>query len=418
MKEKMRIAIVGCGRFSPFFVPLFKADPIVEEVYVCDLKRDRAEKFAKDFDVKIIDTYEEVLESKEINAVAVFTQRFTHGQMVIRALKAGKHVYSSVPCAVSVDEIKEIERLVRETRLTYSMGETGFYRAPACFCRKEFAKGTFGRFAYAEAQYNHDIRNMEQSFRSSGGEDWKRFAGIPPFFYPTHTTSMILSAMPGVYAKRVVALGFRGSERTDIYGTDGQNNYDNPFSNEVMLLELSNGGIARVSENRCIGWVAPETYITQFFGDSAGYEFSVARHSLSRWNPEDDHKTIMTDVTDQIQPKPIAELIEKDYHQAIQKIASGEGWLLTAPVQPIDRLPKEYEGLKNGHNGTHHFLIDDFCRAYETGKLSPTNIWEVARYNIPGLIAHQSALSGGKIMDVPDLGTPPEDWEVLPWDKR
>ena len=47
MKEKMRIAIVGCGRFSPFFVPLFKADPIVEEVYVCDLKRERAQKFAR-----------------------------------------------------------------------------------------------------------------------------------------------------------------------------------------------------------------------------------------------------------------------------------------------------------------------------------------------------------------------------------
>ena len=418
MREKMKLAIIGCGRFSPFFVPLFKADPIVDEVYVCDLKRDRAEKFAKDFDVRIIDTFEEALASKEINAVAIFTQRFAHGPMVISALRAGKHVYSAVPCAIRVDDIKEIERLVRETRLTYSMGETGFYRAATCFCRKEFAKGTFGRFTYGEAQYNHDIRNMEMSFRSSGGEDWKRFAGFPPFFYPSHSTSMILSAMPGVYAKRVVSLGFRGSERTDIFGTEGQNYYDNPFSNESMLLELSNGGIVRINETRCIGWKAPETYITQFFGDSAGYEFSVARHSLSRWNPDDDHNTIMTDVTDQIQPRSVSELIEKDYPEAIQKIASGAGFYETSPVQPTGRLPKEYEGLHNGHNGTHHFLIDDFCRAYETGKLSPTNIWAVARYNIPGLVAHQSALAGGIPLEVPDLGDPPADWEVLPWDKR
>ena len=418
MREKMKLAIIGCGRFSPFFVPLFKADPIVDEVYVCDLKRDRAEKFAKDFDVRIIDTFEEALASKEINAVAIFTQRFAHGPMVISALRAGKHVYSAVPCAIRVDDIKEIEKLVRETRLTYSMGETGFYRAATCFCRKEFAKGTFGRFTYGEAQYNHDIRNMEMSFRSSGGEDWKRFAGFPPFFYPSHSTSMILSAMPGVYAKRVVSLGFRGSERTDIFGTEGQNYYDNPFSNESMLLELSNGGIVRINETRCIGWKAPETYITQFFGDSAGYEFSVARHSLSRWNPDDDHNTIMTDVTDQIQPRSVSELIEKDYPEAIQKIASGAGFYETSPVQPTGRLPKEYEGLHNGHNGTHHFLIDDFCRAYETGKLSPTNIWAVARYNIPGLVAHQSALAGGIPLEVPDLGDPPADWEVLPWDKR
>ena len=95
------------------------------------------------------------------------------------------------------------------------MGETGFYRSPAIFCREEFEKGTFGTFTYAEAQYNHDIRNMEASFRSSGGENWKEFAGIPPFFYPTHSTSMVLSAMPGVYAKKVVAFGFENGPRTD-----------------------------------------------------------------------------------------------------------------------------------------------------------------------------------------------------------
>ena len=217
-KEKIKIAIIGCGRFCKFFVPLFKAHPWVEEVYVCDLIRERAEDYAEKFGVKIIDSFEEALASDKINSIAIFTQRFKHGKMVIDSLRAGKHVYSAVPCAIDIDEIAEIIKLVKETRLTYSMGETGFYRGPAIFCRNEFKKGTFGKFTYAEAQYNHDIRNMEESFRSSGGEDWKRFAGIPPFFYPTHSTSMVLSAMPGVYAKKVMALGFSGRE--DIYGTE------------------------------------------------------------------------------------------------------------------------------------------------------------------------------------------------------
>lgn len=416
MKEKMRIAIIGCGRFSQFFVPLFKAHHVVEEVYVCDLKRERAEEFAKRFDVKIVDSYEEALASDRINAVAIFTQRFKHGSMVIEALKAGKHVYSSVPCATSIEEIVEIEKLVRKTRLTYSMGETGYYRGPTAFCRREFAKGTFGKFTYAEAHYNHDIRNMEQSFRSSGGEDWKKYAGIPPMFYPTHSTSMILGSMPGVYAKKVVAFGFQNSPRTDIYGTEGQNLYNNPFANTAMLLELSNGGIARVSENRCVGWYCPETYISQFYGSEGGYEFSVARHHLSTWDPENPGRTIMKDVTNELQPPAIYQSIEENYQKAIQEIASGAGHCETSPVQPTWRLPKEFEGLENRHNGTHHFLIDDFMRAYETGKLSPCNIWQVARFNIPGLTAHQSALAGGKTMDVLDLGDPPADWEVLSGD--
>ena len=283
-REKLRIAIIGCGRFAKFFVPLFKAHPAVEAVWVCDLKRERAEDYSQKFDVPIIDSFEEALKRDDVNSVAIFTQRFKHGEMVISALEAGKHVYSAVPCAISVDEIKKIEELVRKTRLTYSMGETGYYRAPAIFCRKLFREGRFGDFVYGEAQYNHDIRNMEESFKSSGGERWKEYAGIPPMFYPTHSTSMILSAMPGVYATSVSAQGFV-SPRTDIYGKDGQNLYGNPFGNTAMLLTLSNGGIARISENRNLGWKSPETYISQFYGTEGCYEFSVAHHYFSSWDP-------------------------------------------------------------------------------------------------------------------------------------
>ena len=415
--ERIRLAIIGCGRFASFFVPLFKAHPAVEKVWVCDLIRERAEDYSKQFNVDIMDSFEAALESDNVNAVAIFTQRFKHGPMVIKALKAGKHVYSAVPCAIDIDDIREIERLVRETRLTYSMGETGFYRGPAIFCREEYAKGTFGRFTYGEAHYNHDIRNMEGSFRSSGGEEWRKYAGIPPLYYPTHSTSMVLSAMPGVYAKKAVALGFAGSARTDIFGRNGQNLYDNPFSNTVMLLELSNGGIARISENRCVGWKAPETYISQFYGDNGGYEFSVARHSLASWRPDDPHKVIMKDVTRLLQPEEVYARISGDYEAAIQEIADGIGFFSACPIQPVERLPEVFRGMENGHNGTHHFLVDDFCRACLTGKLSPTNIWQVARWNIPGLTAHQSAMEGGRVMDVIDLGEPPADWEVLDWKK-
>ena len=417
MKEKIKIAIIGCGRFSKFFVPLFKAHPSVEEVYVCDLIRERSEDYSKRFGVKIIDSFEEALASDKINSVAIFTQRFKHGKMVIEALKAGKHVYCAVPGAIDIDELIEIEELVRKTRLTYSMGETGVYRTPAILCRREFKNGTFGKFTYGEAQYNHDIRNMEESFKSSGGDNWKKFAGIPPMFYPTHSTSMILSAMPGVYAKKVVALGFEGSPRTDIYGKGDENYYKNPFSNTTMLLELSNGGIARISENRCVGWKSPETYITQFYGTDGGYEFSVARHSIAHWDENSPGDVIMRDVTRELQPESVYNLIKSDYEGAIQRIANGIGFYETSPIQPTERLPEIFNGMENGHNGTHHFLVDDFCRAYDTGKLSPTNIWAVARYNIPGLTAHKSALDGGKVMDVLDLGNPPSDWEVLDYDK-
>ena len=49
MKQKIRIAFIGCGQFCRFFVPLFKAHPAAEYVAVCDKFRDRAETFKEEF---------------------------------------------------------------------------------------------------------------------------------------------------------------------------------------------------------------------------------------------------------------------------------------------------------------------------------------------------------------------------------
>ena len=121
----------------------------------------------------------------------------------------------------------------------------------------------------------------------------------------------------------------------------------------------------------------------------------------------------MKDVSDELLPTSISNILKDDYAAGIQAIADGAGFRDISPVQKTELLPESYRDLPNGHNGTHQYLIDDFCRAYATGKLSPTNIWAVARYNIPGLVAHQSALQGGALLSVPDLGDPPADWEVL-----
>ena len=166
MKEKIRIGFVGCGQFCKNFVPVFKVHPAVEYVAVCDKFRERAEDYAKRFQAdRIFDTYDEMVASDEINTVAIFSQRDLHGPMAIAALRAGKHVYSAVPMAISVEEIAEIVRLVKETGLTYSMGETGIYRPASIFCRQKYATGEMGTLVYAEAQYNHDMSGLYDVFK-------------------------------------------------------------------------------------------------------------------------------------------------------------------------------------------------------------------------------------------------------------
>src|SRR6185295_16183283 len=78
-------------------------------------------------------------------------------------------------------------------------------------------------------------------------------------------------------------------------------------------------------------------------------------------------------------------------------------------VHPVHLLPKEFLGLTNGHNGSHQFLVHDFVRSCIRGEIPPNNVWQAARYLVPGLIAHESALKGGELMAVPDFGDAPTD---------
>lgn len=76
-------------------------------------------------------------------------------------------------------------------------------------------------------------------------------------------------------------------------------------------------------------------------------------------------------------------------------------------VHAVERLPREFIGLPNGHNGAHQFLVDDFVKCCVSGDLPPCNAWEAARYVVPGLTAHDSALRGGERLPVPDFGDAP-----------
>lgn len=78
-----------------------------------------------------------------------------------------------------------------------------------------------------------------------------------------------------------------------------------------------------------------------------------------------------------------------------------------AQVHDSSALPKEFVGAPNGHSGSHHFLANDFAVAVDTKTLPTVNAWVAARFTLPGITAHKSALQEGKQLRVPDYGDAP-----------
>ena len=421
---KIRIGIVGAGQFSDNFIRLFKAHPDVEEVALADLDNEKlAAKQEKHGLTRVYHSLDEMLkEGKDLNCIGIFTQRHLHGPMVLQALDAGKHVYSAVPIACTIEEIEQIVEKVKQTRLVYMMGETCYYYPDAIFCRERYEKGDFGKFVYGEAQYYHDISEMYGAFKSSGGEHWQRAAGIPPMFYPTHSISMLFSSI-NEYATKVSCLGLRDDFHTDeIYG-EGKNFWDNPFSNQTAIFRMSGGGVARINEFRRIGCHKPSSFITCMYGDFGAYEHSIYQHTFQR-----GYSAYKWGLDKQTHMEYLDELLNSEAYVADKK-AGTINWERAqsnmeyvkgfCAIQDRSRLPKIYRNeAPFSHFNSHPFLVDDFVRAVMDDKLPPNNAWDAARYMIPGLIAHESSLRDGEMMDVPDLGAAPENWAKLEYTKK
>lgn len=410
----IKIGVVGAGIFSGDFIRLFKLHPDVEEVVIADVVPERVKDAMTRHGLKrgYLGLDEMLAEAPDIDSVAIFTQRHLHGPMVIKALEAGKNVYSAVPIACEIDEIGEIIETVKKTGKVYMMGETCYYYPCAIYCRQKYKEGGFGKFVYGESQYYHDISEMYADFKHSAGDDWRKPAGIPPMFYPTHSISMILSALPGEHIKKVSCFGYEDHNADDIYGK-GKNYWDNPFSNETALFSLSGGGVMRVNEFRRVGINKPSSYITAFYGDEGSYECSVTQHTFQRGHSAPDGPRIeyldeLINTYRYIEDKHAGTIDMTKDPCSVRYI---EGF---SPIQDLSRLPEQFrEKNIHAHYNSHPFLVDDFVRSVKADKLPPNNAWDAARYMVPGLVAHESALKGGITMDVPDFGDAPKNFSPL-----
>src|SRR6185312_5264071 len=192
----LRIGSVGAGQFSGHFAKLVDLHPRVGEVVSTDLLPERAEAVCDKWGLAgTMASFAAMLES-DLDAVAIFTQRWTHGPLVLAALEAGKHVYSAVQMAISEEEIAAIVDKVRETGLTYMMGETSYYNPATVYARRQFGEGKFGRVFYAEGDYVHDMDlGFYSAYQYSGGENWQATASYPPMLYPTHSVGGVLGAI-------------------------------------------------------------------------------------------------------------------------------------------------------------------------------------------------------------------------------
>ncbi len=230
--KKVRIAIVGLG-FGAEFIPIYQQHPNAEMVAICRRNKSELNRCGDQFGIKgRYADFNELLTDPNIDAVHINSPIPDHAPQAVAALKAGKHVASTVPMGVSVEECRQIVELQRQTKKVYMMMETVVYSREYLFAKDLYDRGTLGRIQFLRGSHQQDM---------DGWPDY--WPGLPPMWYATHCVSPCLAILSDpaqgklAHAESVVCHG-SGRIREELI-----KKYNSPFAIETATFKIKGSDV-------------------------------------------------------------------------------------------------------------------------------------------------------------------------------
>jgi predicted dehydrogenase len=147
---KLRIGVVGCGNISLAYMrnaPLFRD---VEIVACADLNADATKRRAAEFDLRAADV-DSLIDDKNIDLILNLTIPAAHFDVSMRALSAGKHVFTEKPLGVTAAEGRRLVDAAAGKGLMLGSAPDTFLGAAGRHARRQMEAGAIGKLVTGTA---------------------------------------------------------------------------------------------------------------------------------------------------------------------------------------------------------------------------------------------------------------------------
>ena len=149
----INVAIIGVGAIAPTHIEAFLSfSDRCRIVALCDIYPEKAEAGAKRFglDVDIYDDHTKMLDREDIDLVAVCTPPYTHAEISINFLNAGKHVICEKPMAASLEECDAMNEAAEKSGKILSIISQNRFSNPMMKLKQVLETGIIGKIAHAQ----------------------------------------------------------------------------------------------------------------------------------------------------------------------------------------------------------------------------------------------------------------------------
>ena len=147
-----KVGIIGAGNISRAHLISYNRNPEVEVVAIADLNEALVKERTEAFGVKKYYTdYKDLLKDETIEAVSILTPLFTHHQIVIEALNAGKHVLCEKPPCMTPQQVQECVDTAKSANKLLMWALVCRFRKEMKYLKEHVDAGHLGEIYHAEA---------------------------------------------------------------------------------------------------------------------------------------------------------------------------------------------------------------------------------------------------------------------------
>jgi UDP-N-acetyl-2-amino-2-deoxyglucuronate dehydrogenase len=171
-----RVGIVGCGRISQFHIEALQKVEGLVLAAVCDIDAERARATGEKAGVPSFSSLDDMLKRPEIDIVTVCTPSGLHPEHAIAAAKAGKHVVSEKPMALSLDAANSMIAACEKAKVRLFVVKQNRLNPPIQLLKRAVDRGRFGRIFMANVtvrwhrpQEYYDAEKWRGTWKLDGG---------------------------------------------------------------------------------------------------------------------------------------------------------------------------------------------------------------------------------------------------------
>ena len=201
----LKAGLIGCGNISAAYLRNNLVFPHLRIVKCASRRGETARAVAEQFGLQAV-SVDELLRDPELDLVLNLTTPDVHAEINLRALDAGKHVYTEKPFAVTREDARKVLRLAIEKGLRVGCAPDTFLGGGHQACRKLIDSGAVGTVSGGCAVMAY---NGPESWHPNSGFYYQKGGGPLLDMGPYYITALVNLLGP---VKRVAGFGSRATD--------------------------------------------------------------------------------------------------------------------------------------------------------------------------------------------------------------